>query len=64
MKIFGFRRSCRCEDEYGMVCGVVIADSKEEALEVLEEEGEKIGDGSVFEIPFEMGYTRIGRYHE
>lgn len=54
MKIFGYRD----EYNYGMTCGVIIADSIEEAKEIYDNGGE------VFEIPFKKGYTHIGSYDE
>ena len=58
MKIFGYRD----EYNYGTTCGVIIADSIEEAKEILDYDN---WDGrEVFEIPFKKGYTHIGTYDE
>lgn len=58
MKIFGYKD----EYNYGMTCGVIIADSIEEAKEILDYDN---WDGrEVFEIPFKKGYTHIGTYDE
>ena len=70
MKIFGYKSNggrysdfgYRDEYNYGMTCGVIIADSIEEAKEILDYDN---WDGrEIFEIPFEKGYTCIGEYSE
>lgn len=56
MKIFGYK------DEYnGMTCGVIIADSIEEAKEIFNYD---IWKGNIFEIPFEKGFTFIGNSYD
>lgn len=62
MKIFGYKSNSGEYSDYGITCGIVIAESEEEAKDILgydEWEGRKI-----FEIPFEKGYTLIGTYGE
>ena len=60
MKIFGYKSNSGKYSDYGIICGIVIAESEEEAKDILgfdEWEGKE-----VFEIPFEKGYTLIGSY--
>lgn len=62
MKIFGYKSNGGRYSDYGMTCGVIIADSIEEAKEILDYDN---WDGrEIFEIPFEKGYTCIGEYSE
>lgn len=62
MKIFGYKSDGGCYSNYGMTCGVIIADSIEEAKQIFDYDD---WDGrEIFEIPFEKGYTCIGEYSE
>lgn len=62
MKIFGYRDNCGNGTDYGITCGIIIADSEEEAKKIIEfSEGET---EEIFEIPFEKGYKFIGSYSE
>lgn len=59
LKLFGYRN----EHDYGITCGLVIAESEEEAKKI-------IGPINAFEtvtlihIPLKKGYTYIGDYDE
>lgn len=67
MKIFGYRSNCGSYGNYGVTCGVIIAESEEEARKIigLEEEFQENGKiETIFEIPFQKGYTFIGEYSE
>lgn len=58
MKIFGYRANGGECSNFGITCGVVIAETEKEAREIL---GYDIWEGrEIFEIPFEKGYTLIG----
>lgn len=70
MKIFGCRNG-EIMGGYGVECGVVVADSEEEAKEILKTSSDwtwwKDWDNDkdvIFEIPFEKGFTLIGDYAE
>ena len=61
MKIFAYKE----DYQYGITCGVVIAESMDDAKEILKRKLDYELDGSeLFEIPFEKGYTLIGSYEE
>lgn len=62
MKIFGYKLNRGEDSDYGITCGVVIADSEEEAKDIL---GYNDWENcKIFEIPFVKGYTLIGAYDE
>ena len=62
MKIFGYRDNYGNGTEYGITCGIIIAESEDEARKIIDfEEG---GTEEIFEIPFEKGYVHIGSYSE
>lgn len=62
MKIFGYRDKCGSYSYYGITCGIIIADSEEEAKKMIDFSED--GTEEVFEIPFEKGYKYIGSYSE
>lgn len=67
MKIFGYRSNYGSYGDYGVTCGVIIAESEEEARKMMELEEEYSEDGkiqTIFEIPYQKGYTFIGEYSE
>lgn len=65
MKIFGVSTG-KDYDGYGIDCGIVIAESKEEARRIVRGDTEcyMADDEDIFEIPFEKGFTLIGSYSE
>lgn len=62
MKIFGYKENAGDYSDYGITCGVVIAESIEDAKEILDYDD--WSGRELFEIPFERGYTFIGAYSE
>lgn len=62
MKIFGYRDNCGNSTPYGITCGIIIADSEEEAKNMMDFSED--GTEEIFEIPFEKGYKFIGAYSE
>lgn len=65
MKIFGVRTN-KEYDGFGIDCGIVIAESKEEAKKIVRSGTEcyMSDDEDIFEIPYEKGFTYIGGYTE
>ena len=62
MKIFAYRNNCGSYGGWGIECGIIIAESEDEAKNIAEfQEG---GSEEIFEIPFHKGYTYIGSYNE
>lgn len=62
MKIFGYRDNYGNGTAYGITCGIIIADSEQEAKEIIDFSED--GTEEIFEIPFEKGYKYIGSYSE
>lgn len=62
MKIFGYRDNYGNGTEYGITCGVIIANSEEEAKKMIDFSED--GTEEIFEISFEKGYKLIGSYSE
>ena len=61
MKIFGVSTN-KEYGGYGIDCGIVIAESKQEARKIVRGDTEcyMADDEDIFEIPFEKGFTFIG----
>lgn len=65
LKIFGVSSS-KEYDGFGIDCGVIIAESKEEALRIVRAGSDcyMATMEDIFEIPFQKGFTFIGSYEE
>lgn len=72
LKIFTY--SSKFHDDYGIDCALVIAETKEEALDILKDHkyellpvdaaSDDIREEDIVEVPFEKGYKYIGGYSE
>lgn len=65
MKIFGVSSS-KEYNGFGIDCGVIIAESKEEAEKIVRSGSDcyMANKEDIFEIPFQKGFTFIGSYAE